>query len=114
MAGEFDDGGPAVVGADGGKEEEEKFRVVMLGERPAAAEESADAELRERVAENGVVLITGSEEDRAVVEGFAGIYAEVVEDSADGFADFGGFAGSGDDLSGRMGDWRNGRRLVAE
>ena len=59
-------------------------------------------------------MIARPAENGAVGECFVGIGAEISEDSADGFANFGGFTGRGDEsgLNFTSGNWRR-HRLVA-
>ena len=108
MASEFEHGGTAEVGPDGLEEELEKFGVGMFAQWPAAAEKRADAKRRQGVAEDGVVLVTRPAKDGAAGESLAGVLPEMIKDGTDGFPDFGGFAGSGNDGNLRLeiGDWR--------
>ena len=93
VTGQFHHGGATEVGTQHFEQQQEQLRVGMLRERPAAAEECADAELRQRVPRDGVVLLTTAKDDRDVGERLAGV-AHVCQRFADSLANFAGFAGT--------------------
>ena len=78
----------------------------MFGERATAANVRGEAEVFERVAEERVVLIAAPAEDGDVAKAAVRILSEPVERGAECFADFGGFAGSGEERGAESGERR--------